>query len=311
MLLAVTPAALLWPMKARCDAPTSPAAPVRVCWTASLRNAPGDSRPTALVRINSEAAETFLIDTGAPRSLIGTAAANRLRLNKSGDSGTVYKVNGADAIEVDAGRFQIGDLPALRHFKLLTVDNSALERSLDQRVDGVIGADLLSQCAVAFDFGAHLVSLYYPGGMTQDEVRAAGFEDDQTTDTHLSETVGLPLYYVSVGLTSGNRQTTELVRLDTGSNATIIGFDAAQELALKPFPEKMEALTLNGTVSTRKAIVDQISLQDIQWPNQAVIYPEFEIPGYPVCLGMDTLGGCKMLLDFSQHTAYFTPSQSH
>ncbi len=223
----------------------------------------------------------------------------------------MYKVNGADAIEVDAGRFQIGDLPALRHFKLLTVDDSALERSLDQRVDGVIGADLLSQCAVAFDFGAHLVSLYYPGGMTQDEVRAAGFEDDQTTDTHLSETVGLPLYYVSVGLTSGNRQTTELVRLDTGSNATIIGFDAAQELALKPFPEKMEALTLNGTVSTRKAIVDQISLQDIQWPNQAVIYPESEIPGYPVCLGMDTLGGCKMLLDFSQHTAYFTPSQSH
>lgn len=65
---------------------------------------------------------------------------------------------GAPAAEVTLDEFTIGER-SLFNLKLLAVDLTSVERSCQKRVDGVLGADLISKMGLTIDLRNHLASI--------------------------------------------------------------------------------------------------------------------------------------------------------
>lgn len=100
----------------------------------------------------------FLLDTGAAATLLN------LKSFSSADSTEVTMESWTGSSSA-AGRqvvlhdFAIGD-QSLTNLKLLAIDLTALERSCQRRVDGVLGADLIEKFGLTIDLKNHIVTLH-------------------------------------------------------------------------------------------------------------------------------------------------------
>jgi hypothetical protein len=91
----------------------------------------------------------FLLDTGASLTLLNQKSFSSLETREITMESWIGTV-GAPAHEVTFREFSIGD-HSLFNLKLFAVDLNTVERSCQKRVDGVLGADLISKLGLTID----------------------------------------------------------------------------------------------------------------------------------------------------------------
>ena len=126
---------------------------------------------TVPVEVNGITA-TFILDTGAQRSVVTDAAVRRLDLARDRWVGTTMRgVGGIDRrANADPRSISLGGVPLVRrtlsHDTSLTV--AVLPRTLigDQSIDGLLGRDFLSLFDLDLDVPSHRLTLYRVTGCT-------------------------------------------------------------------------------------------------------------------------------------------------
>src|SRR5215470_8279418 len=99
----------------------------------------------------------FLLDTGASLTLLNQKSFSSIEtreITMESWNGTT----GAPAHEVTLRDFTIGD-HSLFNLKLVAVDLTTVERSCQKRVDGVLGADLISRLGLTIDLKNHIANV--------------------------------------------------------------------------------------------------------------------------------------------------------
>jgi hypothetical protein len=161
------------------------------------------------VQVNGSGPLWFIFDTGAPNSIIDTAAAQTLHV-KAISSGSIHGTGKGDVSANDAGEVQFtfgGFTTRVPHAKI--VDLSKVP--VPVKADGLLGAELLEQYVLRIDPVAHTIAFY-----------------DPNTFTYRGEGKSLPLelmnsrLYVHVGLAAKPGEFVERkLRVDTGSEDSI------------------------------------------------------------------------------------------
>ena len=161
------------------------------------------------VQVNGSGPLWFIFDTGAPNSIIDTAAAHTLHI-KTISSGIIHGTGKGDISADDAGevQFTFGGLTTrVPHAKI--VDLSKVP--VPVKADGLLGAEFLEQYAVRIDPAAHTIAFY-----------------DPNTFTYRGQGKSLPLeltnsrLYVHIGLAAKPGElVARRLRVDTGSEDSI------------------------------------------------------------------------------------------
>jgi predicted aspartyl protease len=110
-------------------------------------------------------ATTFLVDTGAGKSMIWRKTAEAFRMAIHSTGGTMYGMGGTDVLgtvwvhELSLGGAVIRDIPMY-----------ASGRSGSEQVAGLLGADFLSAFDIEFDLGKKVMRLFNPQDCKGDQV---------------------------------------------------------------------------------------------------------------------------------------------
>jgi hypothetical protein len=107
----------------------------------------------------------FLLDTGASLTLLNQKSFSSLETREITMESWIGKV-GAPALEVTLHELTIGD-HSLFNLKLLAVDLNTVERTCQKRVDGVLGADLISKLGLTIDLKNHIAIIDPDGQSSQ------------------------------------------------------------------------------------------------------------------------------------------------
>lgn len=110
--------------------------------------------------VNGSESLWFILDSGAPDSLIDSSVARRLNI-KAASAGTIHGAGRGDVEAGDAGavRFTVGaSTTTVAHAKL--VDLSKV--SLPMKCEGLLGAEFFEQYVVRIDPAHHTVALFDP-----------------------------------------------------------------------------------------------------------------------------------------------------
>jgi len=117
----------------------------------------GEASEFVPVEING-VPKLMLLDTGAAATIISHNAAAEMKLSVGrGDSGGVYDVTGARTLEFTKASLKIGNLKGDVTFMLGT---SYFDSFGDQRMAGLLGADILNKFDVSLDYGAHTFTMF-------------------------------------------------------------------------------------------------------------------------------------------------------
>lgn len=175
--------------------------------------------------------------------------------------------------------------------------------TLGPDIDGVLGIHALESFAVAFDFQRHMVTLVLKGNLSQSELSALGF--DGATVLPLVQSIGV--YSVQVQLSSGPRQTTTTLIVDSGSDLTyisntsarVLGFEAKGKFHRQGFdPHGFQTSEAQAT----------LGLGNTTLLNQAISFLDSEKAPVPAVLGLDILMRFRVLMDLPAGRMYLAPT---
>lgn len=122
------------------------------------------NRPLIQVSLDGHST-TFLVDTGAAKSMIWRKAAEAFHMAIISTPGAMYGVGGPDAL----GTVQVHEL-SLGGAVIRNIPMYASGRSGSEQVAGLLGADFLSQFDIEFDLGKKVMRLFNPHDCKGDQV---------------------------------------------------------------------------------------------------------------------------------------------
>jgi hypothetical protein len=180
------------------------------------------------VQVNGSSPLWFVFDTGAPNSIIDTAAAQMLHI-KAISSGIIHGTGRGGISADDAGevQFTFGGLTTrVPHAKIVDLSNVPVP----VKADGLLGAEFLEQYVVRIDPAAHTIALYDPNTFVyRGDGKSLPLE---LTDSRL---------YVHIGLAAKPGDLVERrLRVDTGSE------DSIDDDTVKTSPDTQKTTLGNG-----------------------------------------------------------------
>ncbi len=155
--------------------------------------------------VNGRSAGTWIFDTGAGMCVISTPEVEALGLAPSGSIDAVGIGGATTAPTFRADSFELGPLQ-LRAHELLATDLTFLTKPLGEKITGVVGYGLLSQCVAELDFQAPGISLHDPSSYTLRDATWAELDLEDRT----------PAVRARIEGHEG------LFQLDTGQNSSVV-----------------------------------------------------------------------------------------
>ncbi len=241
------------------------------------------------VRVNGSDPLWFCFDTGAPNSLIDTAAAQKLKV-RTLSSGVIHGAGKGEVSAGDAGevQFTVGSLSTrVPHAKI--VDLSKVPVSVKE--DGLLGAEFLEQYVVRIDPAQHKIGFYDP--------KAFAYQGDgksmplELTNSRL---------YVRVGLAAKPGELVERkLRVDTGSE------DSIDDDTIRNSP-KTQKITLGNGLGT--------SYEDVSGVYDTVVIGPYTFryvwgpAGAVPIVGMEMMRRFTLTFDARRGLLYLEPNAS-
>jgi len=184
------------------------------------------------VEVNGSQTLTFILDTGAPNSLIDTAVADKLGI-KALANGVIHGAGKGDVSADDAGDVALtvgGITTHVPHAKI--VDLSKVP--LPSKTDGLLGAEFFEKYVVRIDPEQHIIAFYNP-----------------QTFAYIGHGSSIPLeltnsrLYVHMGLEAIPGQLLDRrLRVDTGSE------DSVDDDTVRSAPTQQKTILGNGLGSS-------------------------------------------------------------
>lgn len=156
-------------------------------------------------QINGRSAGAWIFDTGAGMCVVSTPEVESLGLAAAGSIDAVGIGGATTAKTFRADSFELGPLQ-LRDHELLATDLSFLTKPLGEKITGVVGYGLLSQCIAELDFVLPGISLHDP----------AAYELRGATWAELDLEGRTPAVRARIEGHKG------LFQLDTGQNSSVV-----------------------------------------------------------------------------------------
>ena len=170
------------------------------------------------------------------------------------------------------------------------------------QIDGILGTNILADFAITLDFANQQCLITYPGNLSPERAKAAGFDSRENVSiAPLSPGRLQGDYHVPVEI-EGNKTP---LKLDTGSLWTLLPPDYSAKLKRKPISER-EVGTTQGTepiaifpvksVSVDKGVVTDTTCTVLKKSGSATV------------LGLDFLSHFMCLIDFPGKRLYLKPA---
>lgn len=263
---------------------------------------------------NSAKSFSFLYDTGANYSVITDTTARSLHLlvrpvTADTDLYAIKKGRAAYFADVPAFTMQTDHL-----FEPVSVDgrfavfSDQQFASVGTPINGTIGSDFWARFGQVFDFAKCQITLFRPAEVNPARLLELGFAAAAPVPLS-SDAFGVAS--LTIHLRQGKQGAEQTIILDTGSTYTVISYQTAMRLGLKPAGSGIRVSSAFNDYRLNSAVVDTLQIGDIVQHNVTVHYPErdgAEIAGFT--LGMDILQHYKMLLSVSDKKVYLLPAQT-
>jgi predicted aspartyl protease len=202
---------------------------------------------TVTAKLDNGETPTFILDTGSRGCYISQELSRRLSLKAEqvkDASGQTVKLPLNDNRPAERvylkrlilGKFAPTDVP------MYVVPRAKLEGLVNAPVDGVIGMSILENFAVEIDVIGRKLTLHYPGTLTGEQLKSAGFADPSGVPLEIEKSD----VYVTLQV---NGLIEERCQLDLGSQRTIISSGTARALRLER-TETIFQLTARGATPT-------------------------------------------------------------
>ncbi len=248
-------------------------------------------------------AASLLLDTGAERTLLRTAAAARLGLQRHDTySHIVAGFGGAVATgEVHPKRVTVGGL-AMSGFFALVADVSLATHG-GQPADGLLGGDVLDAFDLDIDMSGRTLTLYAPGDCAAPIL--PWNQPAHGTPAHVSLRRHL-VFDVRIG-----GQTLPAF-VDTGAQASFIAADAAARLgldaaALRQDPEVSAHGIGHVTGGLRLHRFDRLEVAGLTWAQPVLVVAPLHLDDADVILGADFLDTHRAWFAYRGHEILFAP----
>jgi hypothetical protein len=241
------------------------------------------------VQVNGSGTLWFVFDSGAPNSIVDTAAAQTLHV-KAISSGVIHGTGKGDISADDAGevQFTFGGLTTrVPHAKI--VDLSKVPGPV--KLDGLLGAEFLEQYVVRIDPAAHTIAFYDPNIFTY---RGKGKPLPlELTNSRL---------YVHIGLAAKPGELIERrLRVDTGSEDSIDDDTVRNSLAT-------QKTTLGNGIGT--SYVDVSGVYDTVIIGPFVFHHVWGPAGAVPIVGMEMMRRFTLTFDTKRGLLYLEPNLS-
>ena len=107
----------------------------------------------------------FIVDTGADYTLLNASFARAAGITSSGES-SIGDASGS--VSMSQAPDQVLRMPGLEveDSSVVVMNLDHLQPALGRRIDGVLGNDILGECAVRIDYEAGVITFYRPGAYT-------------------------------------------------------------------------------------------------------------------------------------------------
>ncbi|HET6385326.1 MAG TPA: pepsin/retropepsin-like aspartic protease family protein, partial [Armatimonadota bacterium] len=261
-----------------------------------------DGMPTVTVRINGAEAR-MMLDTGT-----NTVAVTDAFVKRAGLSTRTFQLpatashKGAAVVRAVLPDMVLGDFRENVADALIVKSIRTQDERL--RIDGVLGWPVLQQFAGLIDFGARRLTLWYPSGLSPDEIKAAGMNGAKPVPL-----VAGPDGYCHVTIKIGS--STFDVRLDTGAEGTSLTSAMAAELKLRPLAQQDVAGVVAGVWGVNIARCPVISVGSAHFGPGLVEYPVLSDNTRAPLFGMDTLKYSRIFFDPGTHQMRFAALPGH
>lgn len=301
----------LMPGVAGADAPPVKQTPIRVSYTPLVFDGKASVQPLIKVRLNRTTEATFLVDTGSVTSFISASLAKKLGLHLEpavGDDGKPLHLFKGQTRMARVSSLAMGDVAGaeatITDQRLFVDDAGVLRFGSAAPLDGIIGANILSRFATLINPQDHTLLFLYPGNLTTDQLREVGMTSPSIIP--IVRRYAFAAWYVTARFRNGDHAGEGELKLDTGSNTTVITSGLADRLRLTPTATSKNA-TFDGEFSLNVASVDSMGLGDLTLPYFSVQYqPDPHVFSTPI-LGLDALAGNRVLIDIPGGKMYLQP----
>lgn len=304
---------LLWvmPTMAETTAPPVKQTPIQVNYTPLVIEGKTLTQMMIKVRLNETTAATFFVDTGSVTSVISKALVKKLGLTPEpaiGDDGKpLYLLKGQTRIvrltylTIDG---EPGQALTFTDPTLIVDDEGILKFGSDAPLDGIIGANLFRRFAALINTQDHTLLILHSGNLTPDQLKEVGMTGSYAVP--LVQQTLVTAWYATVQFSNGRYAAKEQLKLDTGSNSTVISRETAKQLHLTA-TSKDKNVTFDGEFTLDGATADALHLGGLTVPNFPVQYQTnphvFSVP----VLGLDAFYGSRVLIDIPGGKMYLQP----
>jgi len=277
-------------------------------------NGVGFTPITVKVRLNKTTDATFLVDTGSATSIISGTLARQIGMHLEpaiGDNSKPFNLFKKHTLMGRVSSLAIGDVAGAELTgtnQLLVVDDeNTLNLGPVTPYDGTIGANILERVALLLNPQDHTLVSIHPGNLSPARLRRFGMTSPYVLP--MSRDKIATAWYSTVTFTNDGRTGEERLKIDTGSNETIISASLAKQLRLTP-TNKVRSLSYDGPTILDVASVASAAFGDRTVPNFPVEYQSDPHIFSDSTLGLDALSGYLILIDFPGGKLYLQPYPS-
>ena len=307
-------ASLLCVMPAIADtaAPPVEQTPIQIKYTPLVIEGKTLTQMMIKVRLNETTAATFFVDTGSVTSVISKALVKKLGLTPEpaidDDGKPVYLFKKGQTRMVRLTYLTLDGEPgqALTFIDLpLAVDDEGiLKFGSDAPLDGIIGANLFRRFAALINTQDHTLLVLHPGNLSPDQLKEVGMTGAYTVP--IAQKNEVTAWYATVQFNNGHSAAKEQLKLDTGSNSTVISAQTAKQLHLTA-TSKEKNVTFDGEFILDGATADALHLGGLTVPNFPVQYQANPKVFSTLILGLDAFYGNRVLIDIPAGKMYLQP----
>lgn len=178
----------------------------------------------------------------------------------------------------------------------LDMDLSALTKRCGTRIDGVIGANMLSSIAVALDYQKNTITLWNHGNVSDADLAIAGFDHAFAAEIRGNDEDCR--YFIPSVLRNGTQSCSVDLQLNTSCAYNTLP------------PGVVTDLSLSQSHPWNHPLLDATAAESMMLGTASVSSPAFMVSGDQASLGINTLSRYRTLIDAAAGKLYMVPRVS-